>query len=174
MGQGIKGYSDLLDIARIESGRRFSVSKILCNIGDIIKQVIPYFQEHTKKHHFEVVLPKKPVELHIDKQKMEQVFKNLISNAIKYSPDGGLIQVTGRLSADHFGVSVEDQGVGMIPEQVEKIFDKFYRVDASDKAIEGTGLGMTIVKHIVEIHGGKIWVESELGKGTIVRFTIPT
>jgi len=166
--------SDLLDIARIESRKGFSLNKVYCNIGDIISQVVPYFREYAQKHRFEVVLPKKPVELYVDKQKMEQVFRNIISNAIKYSPDGGLIQLTGRLSADHFEVSVEDQGVGMTPEQVEKIFDKFYRADVSDKAIEGTGLGMTIVKHIVEVHGGEIWVESELGKGTIVRFMIPT
>ncbi len=62
----------------------------------------------------------------------------------------------------------------MTPEQVDKIFDKFYRVDASNTAIEGTGLGMTIVKHIIEAHGGKVWVESDLGTGTTVSFTIPT
>ena len=166
--------SDLLDIARIESGKGFSLNKVICNIGDIISQAIPYFQEHAKKHNIEVVLPERPVEIHVDKQKMEQVFKNLIGNAVKYSPEGGLIRVSGRVSEDHFEVSVEDQGVGMTPEQVEKIFDKFYRVDASDTAIEGTGLGMTIVKHIIEVHGGKIWVESEPGKGTAVRFTILT
>jgi len=165
---------DLLDIARIESGKGFSLNKVICNIGDIISQAIPHFQEHVKKHNFEVVLPKKPLEIHIDKQKMEQVFKNLIGNAVKYSPEGGLIQVSGRVSEDHFEVSVKDEGVGMTPEQLEKVFDKFYRVDASDTAIEGTGLGMTIVKHIIEVHGGKIWVESDLGKGTAVRFTILT
>jgi signal transduction histidine kinase len=164
--------SDLLDIARIESERSFSLNKTPCNIGDILNQVVPYFQEHTQKHHFEMVFPEKPVELYMDKQKMEQVFKNLISNAVKYSPDGGLIRVAGRVSADYFEVSVADQGIGMTPEQVEKMFDKFYRADASNTAIEGTGLGMTIVKHIVEGHGGKIWVASELGKGTTVKFTI--
>ncbi len=70
-------------------------------------------------------------------------------------------------------ISVADQGIGMTPEQVEKIFGKFYRADVTDSAIEGTGLGMTIVKNIVEGHGGKVWVESELGKGTTVKFTIP-
>jgi PAS domain S-box-containing protein len=164
--------NDLLDIARIESERSFSLNKTPCNIGDILNQVVPYFQEHTQKHHFEMVFPEKSVELYIDKQKMEQVFKNLISNAVKYSPDGGLIRVAGRVSADYFEVSVADQGIGMTPEQVEKMFDKFYRADASNTAIEGTGLGMTIVKHIVEGHGGKIWVASELGKGTTVKFTI--
>lgn len=166
--------SDLLDIARIESGKGFSIDKTYCSIGDIINQVVSYSQEHVKKHHFKVVLPERPVELYADKQKIEQVFRNLIGNAIKYSPDGGMILVSGGVSDDHFEVSVKDEGVGMTSEQLEKIFDKFYRVDASDTAIEGTGLGMTIVKYIVEVHGGKIWVESEPGKGTTVRFIIPT
>jgi len=73
-----------------------------------------------------------------------------------------------------FEISITDQGIGMTPEQVEKIFDKFYRADASDSAPEGTGLGMSIVKYIVEAHRGKVWVESEYGKGTTVRVTIPT
>jgi PAS domain S-box-containing protein len=165
--------SDLLDIARIEAERGFALNKIPCNIGDILNQVVPYFQEHSQKHQFKVQFPETPVELVVDKQKMEQVLKNLISNAVKYSPNGGLIRVSGSLMADCFAIAVEDQGIGMSPQQAEKMFDKFYRADASNTAIEGTGLGMTIVKYIVEGHGGKIWVDSELGKGTTVRFTIP-
>jgi PAS domain S-box-containing protein len=165
--------SDLLDIARIESERGFSIAKVPYSIDDIIHQVVPYFQEHSKKHFFEINLPEKQVKLLIDKQKMEQVVKNLISNAIKYSPNGGLIQVAGTVSSDFYEVLIADQGIGMSPDQVKRIFDKFYRADASNTAIEGTGLGMTIVKYIIEAHGGNIWVESELGKGTQVRFTIP-
>ena len=69
-------------------------------------------------------------------------------------------------------ISVADQGIGMSPDQVEKIFDKFYRADASNAAIPGTGLGMSIVKNYVEAHGGKVWVESELGKGTVAKFVL--
>ncbi|TES91292.1 MAG: PAS domain S-box protein, partial [Desulfobacteraceae bacterium] len=78
--------NDLLDISRIESGIGISLNKVPCKIGDAISDVVPYFQEHSKEHRFEVVLPKEPVEVHIDKEKMEQVLKNLISNAVKYSP----------------------------------------------------------------------------------------
>lgn len=166
--------SDLLDIARIESGRGFALNKASYDISDTIRQVIPYFQEHAPQHHFEISIPNQPLVLYADRQKIEQVFKNLISNAVKYSPKGGVIMVTGGITADHFEAAVADNGIGMSTDQLEKIFDKFYRADASDTAIEGTGLGMTIVKHIVEAHGGSIWVESELGKGTTVRFTIPT
>ncbi|MBW2239681.1 MAG: CHASE3 domain-containing protein [Deltaproteobacteria bacterium] len=164
---------DLLDISRIESGRGFVLNKELCNVGDTIKQTLPYFQEHYKEHRFELILSEEQAELFVDKEKMGQVLKNLLSNAAKYSPGGGLIKVIGEVLPDYYQITVEDQGMGMTPEQVDKIFEKFYRVDASDTAIEGTGLGMTIVKHIVEAHGGKVWVESELGKGTTVRFTIP-
>jgi PAS domain S-box-containing protein len=171
---GLAGIiNDLLDISRIESGRGFTLSKVPCKAGDAVRQVVPFFQEQYKSHKFEVSLPDESVELHVDKDKMEQVLKNLLSNAAKYSPDGGEIRVTGEMAKDCFQISVEDQGLGMTPEQVERMFDKFYRADSSNTAIEGTGLGTTIVKHVVEAHGGKVWVESELGKGTIVRFTIP-
>jgi signal transduction histidine kinase len=165
--------NDLLDISRIESGRGFALNKVFCNTTDTIKNVIAYFQEYYRDHRFEVVPLEEPLELYMDKEKIEQVFKNLLSNSAKYSPGGGLIRVTEELSDDNYQVTVEDHGIGMTTEQVEKVFDKFYRVDASDTGIEGTGLGMTIVKHIVEAHKGEITVESAYGKGTTVRFTIP-
>ena len=173
----------------------FSLNKRPCNIGLAIQEIVPYFQEHYTNHQFEMILPEESLESCCDKEKMGQVLKNLLSNAAKYSPEGGTICVTAKRISDFgFGnseltdaekdsairnpqsaieISVADQGMGMTPEQVDKMFDKFYRVDASNTAIEGTGLGMTVVKHIVEAHGGKVWAESELGKGTVVTFTIP-
>jgi PAS domain S-box-containing protein len=183
--------NDLLDISRIESGKGFTLNKVPCNIADIIRDTVPHFQTLSPKHSFEVVLPEESVELMVDKEKMGQVLENLLSNAVKYSPEGGTICLTAKRIAE-FGVrnadldpkskiqtpkcieiSVADTGIGMTPEQVEKIFDKFYRADASNTAIPGTGLGMNIVKYLVEAHGGKVWVESELGKGTSVKFVIP-
>jgi len=137
--------SDLLDIARIESGRGFTLNKTSFDIIDGINQVVPYFQENAPEHRFEVVSPNGPVEVHADKQKIDQVLKNLLGNAVKYSPKGGLIRLTSTVSAGQFEIAVEDHGIGMSAEQVEKIFDKFYRVDASNTAIEGTGLGMTLM-----------------------------
>ena len=165
--------NDLLDISRIESGRGFALNKAIYNTTDSINNLIQYFQEQYKKHRFEVIPLGSPLDLYADKEKIEQVFKNLLSNAAKYSPGGGLIRVTENLSGSDYVVKVEDNGIGMTPEQLEKVFDKFYRVDASDTGIEGTGLGMTIVKHIVEAHNGRIYLESELGKGTIITFTVP-
>ncbi|MCH8326120.1 MAG: PAS domain S-box protein [Bacteroidetes bacterium] len=165
--------NDLLDISRIESGSGYILEKEPCLIGEAIKSVVEPIITQTKIHKFEVVVHKKPVEIIVDKEKMAQVLENLISNAVKYSPDGGKIQIKGEIIKENYQVSIQDEGVGMTREQVEKIFDKFYRADTTNTAIEGTGLGMSIVKNIVEAHDGKVWVESEIGKGTKVTFIIP-
>lgn len=168
-----KIISDLLDISRIESRRGFSFQKEKSNIDETIQKVIPYFEEQSSIHEFKVDLVHPIEELSIDKEKIEQILKNLISNAVKYSPDGGVIRVSREIIDNDLLLSIEDQGIGMNSGQISKIFDKFFRVDSSDSAAVGTGLGMSIVKYIVEAHGGKIWVESEPGKGTTVKFTIP-
>ncbi len=165
--------SDLLDLSRIQAGQRVSLQKAPCDICQLLEQITTEFQQETDNHQLELSLPEEPVELSADRIKLEQVLENLISNAIKFSPPGSTIRVAGRSAGDVFQVSVEDEGIGMTPKQVEKVFDKFYRVDASDTASEGLGLGMSIVKNIVEVHGGKIRVESELDNGTTVYFTLP-
>jgi len=165
--------NDLLDISRIESGLGFSLNKVPCDMAELIKGIVPQFQDQTSKHHFEIAFPEDSIQLKVDKEKVEQVIQNLLSNAVKYSPEGGMIQVSGQLLNGDYQVSVEDQGKGMTSEQAEKIFDKFYRADVSDTAIPGTGLGMSIVKYLVEAHNGKVLVESELGKGSTMHFTIP-
>ena len=96
-----------------------------------------------------------------------------MSNAVKYSPKGGVIVVRGEAAGDDYLVSIADQGIGMTPEQIARVFDKFYRVDASNTAIGGIGLGMSISRQIVELHGGKIRVESQPGVGTTVLFSLP-
>ncbi len=165
--------TDLLDITRIESGHGYSLQRNMCNAGDAINQTLPFFRDSYKKHHFEVILPSEADELFCDKERIGQALKNLLSNAAKYSPEGGLVRVTAEAFNDYYQISVQDQGLGMSQDQIDKVFDKFYRVDASNVAIGGAGLGMTIVKDIVEAHGGKVWVESTLGKGTTVSFTVP-
>ncbi len=184
--------TDLLDISRIESSLGFSLKEAPCNITDIIRGVVPYFQEQSPRHIFEVVLPEESVEMMVDKEKIGQVLENILSNAVKYSPGGGPICLSAKLIADSHNdsdlkyskfkiqnskcieIGVADTGIGMTPGQVKMIFDKFYRANASGAAVPGTGLGMSIVKNLVEAHGGKVWVESKMAKGTTVRFTIPT
>jgi signal transduction histidine kinase len=169
--------NDLLDISRIESGRSFILEKAEVSMNEFLDHLLEVFrqQSHLRSecHQFTLELPEKSPLLSIDAEKMSSVMKNLVSNAVKYSPDGGTIEIGGVVSGAVYQVSISDQGLGMTPEQVERVFEKFYRVDASNTSTEGTGLGMTIAKNIVEAHGGNIWIESELGQGTTVRFFIP-
>jgi signal transduction histidine kinase len=109
----------------------------------------------------------------VDDRKLFQVMENLLSNAVKFSPTDSIIQVTCQPTDDEVYIAVSDQGIGMSPAQINRIFDKFYRVDASNTAREGLGLGMAIVKSIVEAHQGRIWVTSKPDRGTTVTFTLP-
>lgn len=164
----------LLDISRIESGTETSLNKEWCVVGDAVRHIVLLFEKSSPKHRFEVVLPKEEHKLFVDKLRMAQALNNIIGNAVKYSPDGGVIRITGELTGDKYRVSIQDQGIGITSEEAEKIFDKFFRTSTSlTSGIRGLGLGMSITKHIVELHKGKIWVESELGKGTRISFTIP-
>jgi signal transduction histidine kinase len=105
---------------------------------------------------------------------MEEVFNNLISNAINYSPDGGRVTVTAISHGDYLEVRVSDTGVGIAPEEVPKIFDKFYRSKhPKTRQVIGTGLGLAIVKGVVEAHRGSVRIESELGVGTTFRVLLP-
>ncbi len=165
--------SDLLDISKIESGLGFILNKAPCNIIETIQSMITLFKEQSTDHSFYLESTEEEIIWPIDKEKMEGVFKNLYSNAIKYSPDGGEIKTKVKVLSKEIQISIQDQGLGMSADQVEKIFDKFYRADSSNTAIQGTGLGMTIVKYILEAHCGKIWIETELSKGTTIYFTIP-
>lgn len=165
--------NELLDISRIESGRGVTLNKASFRMGDAIKKVVYYFEGITRIHIFDIELSAEPVELYADNDKMEQVLKNILGNAVKYSPKGGHIKIKDKVVNGYYQVTVKDEGIGMTPEQVNRIFDKFYRADISDSAIEGTGLGMTIVRYIIDAHGGDVQVKSRYGKGTTVSFTLP-
>ena len=109
-----------------------------------------------------------------DERKFKQILLNLLSNAVKFTPEGGRIDVDAALTRDAVEVSVSDTGVGIAPENQEAIFEEFRQVgtDASKKR-EGTGLGLTLTKKFVELHGGRIWVQSTVGKGSTFTFTLP-
>lgn len=168
-----KIIDDFLSLARVDSGNIIRLGKAWADIGSIIRRCMADYQRAFPVHHFETVLPKKPVEALVDDRKLFQVMENLLGNAVKFSPEQSLIRVLCEVAGAEICISVRDEGVGMTMDQVEKVFDKFYRVDASNTAKEGLGLGMAIVRSIIEAHGGRIWVESEVGKGTKVTFTLP-
>ena len=112
-------------------------------------------------------------QIQADERKVRQVVLNLLSNAIKFTPEGGRIEV-GAVSRDGFvEISVSDTGVGIAPEDQEAVFEEFRQVGTAAKKVEGTGLGLTLCRKFVELHGGKIWVKSQLGQGSTFTFTIP-
>jgi signal transduction histidine kinase len=112
-------------------------------------------------------------QIQADERKVRQVVLNLLSNAIKFTPEGGRIEVAALPRDGFVEVSVSDTGVGIAPEDHEAVFQEFRQVGTADKKVEGTGLGLTLCRKFVELHGGRIWVKSELGKGSTFTFTIP-
>ncbi|PIQ95417.1 MAG: hypothetical protein COV67_15140 [Nitrospinae bacterium CG11_big_fil_rev_8_21_14_0_20_56_8] len=165
--------NDLLDISRIESEQGFLLRRSYFQLDELIETETFFFQEQYRSHRFDNHFPGKKIVCWMDKDKLEQVLKNLYSNAVKYSPHGGEIKTEIIIKENDYVVCIEDQGIGMRPDELHRMFDKFYRGEQIRSQVPGTGLGMTIVKHIIEEHGGKIWVESEVGKGTQVWFSIP-
>jgi len=109
-----------------------------------------------------------------DEDKVDQILTNLTNNAIKYSPKGGTITIHGSFDDGFVSMAAQDQGMGIPKEHLPKGFDRFHRVDNRDtRKVGGTGIGLYLVKHLVEAHGGRIWVESEVGQGSSFNFTLP-
>lgn len=175
--------NDLLSLSRIESGRMaFSFENI--SFQSILEPTLSSLkpQADGKSITLEGDYPEGLPQVYVDKEKIEQVLVNLIGNAIKFTPEGGKIIVSAKLvSEEREGgpakkvvVSVKDTGIGIPQEHLNSIFDKFYQVEGSlQRSAGGTGLGLAITKGLVEAHQGKIWVESEIGKGSTFSFTLP-
>lgn len=175
--------NDLLNLSRIESGR-ISLKPESLPIKPLFENVVGSLrpQAETKSIQIEIDLPENPPSIYADKEKVEQILINLIGNAIKFTPDGGKIRLRAEILSEEknpehpkkVAISVEDNGVGIPSDHLEKIFEKFHQVDGSlHRSIGGTGLGLAIAKGLVEAHQGKIWVKSEVGKGSTFTFTLP-
>jgi PAS domain S-box-containing protein len=165
--------NDLLSISRIESGKGFTLFKTTNNTMSTILDIMRIHEKLSRKHIFKLNCPNKNATWDVDRRKVGEIFHNLYSNAVKYSPDGGTIE-TDIICDNYFTiVRISDQGMGMTPKELKSTFDKFYRGDKVNSAITGTGLGMGIVKNLVEAHAGKILVTSEHGKWTCVTIKIP-
>ena len=109
-----------------------------------------------------------------DERKVKQVLLNLLSNAVKFTPEGGRISLRARLTDRAVEIVVTDTGIGIAPEDQAAIFEEFRQVGSDEtRKLEGTGLGLTLAKKFIELHGGRIWVESELGQGSTFTFTLP-
>jgi PAS domain S-box-containing protein len=164
--------NDLLDVSRIQTGKlRFN--KEVFTLSETIKDTIEGLQGTTKNHRI-LFIEKYKGTVAADRYRIYQVLINLISNAIKYSPQGDKVIITLAREKERVVVSVEDFGIGIDKEQQEKIFDKLYQVtDPEEKTFPGLGLGLYITKEIIERHKGKIWVISEKGKGSTFSFSLP-
>ena len=169
--------NDLLDISKIESGRIKIESKSMDlhdSLDMAISSLAPGAMEKSVSIRKEI--PSDLPQAYGDSDKLEQIFINLLSNAIKFTPEGGRICVSASevQGEDFIEISVTDTGIGIAPDEIEKVFDRFYQVEeALTRGIQGTGLGLSIVKGLVKAHRGKIWAESEVGKGAKFVFTQP-
>lgn len=165
---------DLLDMARIESGIRLNVVEVdLCILA---RDVVQRFELDLKNKQIslDVQVPETLPPVYGDERRLAQILGNLVSNAIKYTPSHGRVVVRAERRSDYFYVAVQDNGLGISPDDQAHIFSRFYRVRTPEtQNIEGTGLGLAITKSLVEIHGGQVGLESRLGEGSTFYFTLP-
>jgi signal transduction histidine kinase/DNA-binding response OmpR family regulator/HAMP domain-containing protein len=164
--------NDFLDLQRIESGRQvFQMARV--DLGPVLRETIALFNiNDTHALHLEVPEPLPLVEA--DADRIRQVLTNLLSNAVKFSPQGGAVTLGARHEGDYVQLWVADHGVGIPAEALPQLFSKFFRVDNREtRSVGGTGLGLALVKEIVEAHRGRVWVESVVGQGSTVWFTLP-
>ncbi len=171
----VKMINDLLDISRIESGRvsmkytRQALPSMIENIKDLL---MPQIKE--KDINFEVEMPETLPEVMIDAAQIERVFINLVSNALKFTPQHGTISISAEHDEEEITLRVSDSGIGIKKDDLSQLFEEFYRADnLINQNVKGTGLGLSLVKRIVEAHRGRIWVTSRLNQGTTFYFTLP-
>src|SRR4030042_67810 len=174
--------NDLLNLSRIESGR-IELNFENTRLKGLIELTASSLRPHAdaKSIRIDVEVSEQLPTVYGDQDKIEQILTNLIGNAIKFTPEGGQILITaepskggGESQRDMIAVSVKDTGIGIPPEHLDPIFEKFHQVEGSlQRSVSGTGLGLSITKGLVEAHQGKIYVESEVGKGSAFTFTLP-
>ncbi|TCI76905.1 cell wall metabolism sensor histidine kinase WalK [Exiguobacterium sp. SH0S1] len=170
----IRLVNDLLQLSKMDS-KEYTMQKVKFDFIQFFNDIIER-HEMTKGEtiQFRRKLMKRRVYVHADQDKMTQVIDNIITNAVKFSPEGGTITFRTMLRAKRLVIGIKDEGVGIPKSNLKKIFERFYRVDkARARNIGGTGLGLSIAKEVVSAHGGDIWAESEFGRGTTIYFTIP-
>jgi two-component system, sensor histidine kinase and response regulator len=164
--------NDMLDLDRIEAGR-LTLRMEPVDINVVLQDAVERARASSERHVIEVKLdPAQPV-TQCDADRVAQIVANLLTNAVKYSPDGGEILVSSQASEGFVEVSVRDHGVGIAPEFAKRLFSRYERYEKTSGKIIGTGLGLAIARQIVEMHGGRIWVETTVGSGSDFRFTLP-
>jgi signal transduction histidine kinase len=171
----IELVNDLLDASKLESGTmRLELASIDLRslVNELRETMEPLARE--KSLRMEVEIPADLPLVEADRAKLRRVLVNLVSNAIKFTSRGGRVTVSGAREDGHVRISVSDSGVGIAPEDVKRLFDKYEQARSrATRGEKGTGLGLYITKQLVELHGGEIAVESEVGKGSTFSFAIP-
>jgi signal transduction histidine kinase len=167
--------NDILDLSKIEAGR-MELERSDFDLPNALENALILVRERASRRGITLghSVDERLGTIRGDERKVKQVLLNLLSNALKFTPEGGRIDVR---AVPHDGVSeisVADTGVGIAPEDQEAVFEEFRQVGTADKKIEGTGLGLALSRKFIELHGGRIWVESEVGKGSTFRFTLPS
>ncbi len=166
--------TDLLDISRIQAGRvAMSIGPV--DLADLAETLAERSRTRSPAHDLQTDFPSDFPIIQGDREKLRQALGNLVDNAIKYSPDGGTIAMTGRAEPTYVVVSVRDDGIGIPREEHQRVFDRFHRVDTGlSRSTQGVGLGLYITKTIIDAHGGQIWVESAgAGRGSTVHIRLP-
>ena len=163
---------DFLDVSLIEANR-LTLHLEPCELDVLARSVVDFFWDVSEKHRLELSSPAEAVPILGDVTRLEQVLNNLVSNAIKYSPAGGAIRVTVEKSAAKASVSVSDEGFGISPDDLKRLFQPFQRLGTPGEDIPGIGLGLSVTRKLVEAHKGTIEVESVLGKGSTFRVHLP-
>jgi signal transduction histidine kinase len=167
--------NDILDLSKIEAGRT-ELELTDFHLPQAIDNAVTLVRERATRRGItlEVAVDGRLGALRGDERKMKQVLLNLLSNAIKFTPEGGRVEIRAAAADGMVEMSVSDTGVGIAPEDQEAVFEEFRQVGGdSAKKHEGTGLGLTLSRKFVELHGGKIWVKSQVGQGSSFTFTLP-
>jgi PAS domain S-box-containing protein len=164
---------NLLRVSRLEAGS-LPVRMVDVEIPELVHRVVKRLEPRTERHQFVIDFPRTFPVVQADPERIEEVLTNLVDNAIKYAPNGGVIRLEGRVTPSTIEVSVSDEGPGIRLSEQGRLFQRFYRIQGdANRQTTGVGLGLFLVKAIVEAHGGRIWVESEWGKGARFTFSLP-
>jgi signal transduction histidine kinase len=167
--------NDILDLSKVEAGRmELDLTKF--DLPNAIDNALILMRERAARHGITLRhrVDERLGEVVSDERKFKQILLNLLSNAVKFTPEGGRIDVDASVASEAIEISVSDTGSGIAPENQEAIFEEFRQVGTDySKKREGTGLGLTLTRKFVELHGGKIWVQSAVGKGSTFTFTLP-
>jgi PAS domain S-box-containing protein len=167
--------TSLLDISSIESGRIKLVQK-MTNLAELVKNVVSEFGKRAGKKDIDLSMKSSECVIQVlaDPDRITQVLSNLVDNAIKFTPGGGTVKISLAVLKDSVECEVRDNGVGIAHENINKVFEKFQQFSRiAGPGEKGLGLGLSIVRDIIGIHGGQIWIKSELGRGTQVTFSLP-